>query len=444
MKNRLCIPIVWMIAVFFFSLSVSACAFASGEGDISYTASLCVYAISNESRLRDAGDTADISLLGEDEYYSFCLRVQNNTDETLRWDKAGVSVNDGKQWCWNAGSLSPGKSTVFHIYYANMKAFQTAGTYTVDWYFDGEKTYSACFTLAEKALDTGGFPIPSDVEIENYNSTNTTRSPYIYGWYLLSPDTRYTEYSVDFRADHLPIGTYCCLGNWKINYSALNEQYAKVWTEYESVQGYAGFQHTADGRKVSIMSFWDIFCQDQDGNVTTIHPERLYPDDIIGSDRFSGEGTGGHTIVPCPWEAQHWYRMHIRCRTSSITGNTVVEQWITDLETNDETLLCAYDLGIPQAAFTGSIAVFLENYLPEYGGDLRSMQVRNAQYLEESSGTWKSFDSIYLSSNGGAPAYLGSYDFGVSDNTVWMITSGVGGDWYGNGRGKQGERYTLQ
>ena len=66
MKNRLCIPIVWMIAVFFFSLSVSACAFASGEGDISYAASLCVYAISNESRLRDAGDTADIALLGED------------------------------------------------------------------------------------------------------------------------------------------------------------------------------------------------------------------------------------------------------------------------------------------------------------------------------------------------------------------------------------------
>ena len=88
--------------------------------------------------------------------------------------------------------------------------------------------------------------------------------------------------------------------------------------------------------------------------------------------------------------------------------------------------------------------MFLENFLPEYGGDLRSLQVRNAQYLEESSGTWKSFDSIYLAPNGGAPAYLGSYDFGVSDHTVWMITSGVGGDWYGNGRGKQGKQYTLK
>ena len=444
MKKRWNLPVVWMMAVFAFALSVFSCSFAIGEGNIGFRAEICVYAISNESKLRDAGDTADISLLGEDEYYSFCLTLQNNTDKTLRWDKAGVSVNGGQPWTWSAGSLSPGKGAVFHIYYANMKAFQTAGTYTVDWYFDGEKVCSARFTLTEEAPDTHGFPIPSDAEIEDYNRTNTTRSPYIYGWYRLSPDTRYTEYSVDFRADHLPIGTYCCLGSWKMDYSALKSQYAKVSTEYESVQGYAGFQRTADGGTVSILSVWDIFCQDQEGHVTTIRPERLYPDATVGSDRFSGEGTGEHTLVSYPWEAQHWYRMRLRCSVSPTTGNTVVEQWVTNLETNDEALLCAYDLGVPRAAFTGSIAVFLENFLPEYGGDLRSLQVRNAQYLEESSGTWKSFDSIYLAPNGGAPAYLGSYDFGVSDHTVWMITSGVGGDWYGNGRGKQGKQYTLK
>ena len=68
MKKRWNLPVVWMVAVFSFALSVFSCSFAIGEGDIGCRAEICVYAISNESKLRDAGDTADISLLGEDEY----------------------------------------------------------------------------------------------------------------------------------------------------------------------------------------------------------------------------------------------------------------------------------------------------------------------------------------------------------------------------------------
>ena len=37
-----------------------------------------------------------------------------------------------------------------------------------------------------------------------------------------------------------------------------------------------------------------------------------------------------------------------------------------------------------------------------------------------------------------------SYNFGVSGDHFWMITSGVGGDWYGNGTGKQAMYVDLQ
>lgn len=437
-------PIVLIIIAFCIALGSSVCALPSDNQNLNYSGSIYAYGISDESPLRNEGSKAAIALLGKDEYYSFCLNVQNNMDEAFSWESASVTVNGGEHWYWSAGSLSSGKSTVFHIYYIDMKALHSEGTYAVDWYFDGQKAYSTQFTLVKHAIDISDFPIPSEAEIKDYNSTNTTRSPYVFGWYDLPADTRYTEYKVDFKAGHLPKGTYCCLGNWKMDYSALNRRYSKVWTESNCVQGYAGFQNIEDGRKVSIMSFWDIFCQDQAGNVTTIRPERIYPADIIGSSGFSGEGTGSRAIVPYHWEADHWYRMHIKCSTSQITGNTVVEQWVIDLETNSETLLCSYDLGVPKAAFIGQIAMFLENYLPQYGGDLRSMQVCNGQYLEESSGKWKPFTDIYLSSNGGAPSYLGSYDFGVSASSIWMITSGVGGDWYGTGRGKSGGYYTVK
>ena len=80
-------------------------------------------------------------------------------------------------------------------------------------------------------------------------------------------------------------------------------------------------------------------------------------------DSFGGEGTGARALVDYEWESDHWYTMHIRCMTSETTGNTVVEQWVCDLETGEWTLLTAYDIGFKNSSFKGSIAIFLENYL---------------------------------------------------------------------------------
>ena len=213
-------------------------------------------------------------------------------------------------------------------------------------------------------------------------------------------------------------------------------------TEYNGVHAYAGFQNIYNGETKAIMSFWDVFCTDETGHTTTIRAEKVYPSST-NSAGFTGEGTGAQCIVPYSWEADHWYRMHLRCSTSDTTGNTIVEQWVCDLETGNYTLLVAYDIGVRNSAFLGEIAIFLENYLPEYSGEIRSMEVRNAMYLEESTNTWKLIDQIYLSSNGGMPNYDGSYNFGIIDGKIYMITSGVGGDWFGNGKGKQGDFYTI-
>ena len=72
------------------------------------------------------------------------------------------------------------------------------------------------------------------------------------------------------------------------------------------------------------------------------------------------------------------------------------------------------------------------------------MEVKNAMYLDEATNNWYAIDEIYLSSNGGLPNYEGSYNFGVDEKGVYMITSGVGGDWFNNGKGKQGDFYTIK
>ena len=285
------------------------------------------------------------------------------------------------------------------------------------------------------------FDFPSEAEIENYQKTSCTRSPYIAGWLVIPEKTKYTEYSVDFRADYLPEGTYCSLGSWKMDYSYLENLYESI--SIGNIHAYAGFQNLEGGEKVGIMSFWDVYGINN-GTKTTIRAERLYPKVTDKSEAFAGEGTGAHCIVPYKWKAEHWYRMHLRCVTSKENGNTIVEQWVCDLETGVYTLLCAYDTKAKGAMFEGSIAVFLENFLTQHAGEIRTMEVCNAKYLDANTKKWKKITEAYLTAQGGLPSYEGSYNFGSSGDRFWMITSGVGGDWYNNGNGKMGGYYTVK
>jgi len=101
---------------------------------------------------------------------------------------------------------------------------------------------------------------------------------------------------------------------------------------------------------------------------------------------------------------------------------------VTDLETHQYTLLSAYDTLLPDSAFKGPIAIFLENYLTQYAGEIRTMEVRNAMYLEENSGQWKRITGGTMYPNGGAyvTTYAGSYDYGAAEGRLWIMTTGVG------------------
>lgn len=406
--------------------------------EVAFIGKVDVYSISQEKYVRSCNAMGDLSELGSDEYFTFCLNVQYNGDSTYEWESAYVTVDGGEPWYWGAGQLPAKSRTNFHIYYVNMKNCMTQGVHTVDWYFDGQKVHSQQFLITKDMNWNSVFKLPTKAEIASYKNPNNSRSPYISGWYYIPKETRYTEYVVDFKADHVPKGTYCSLGNWYMDYSSLEKQYVSVQTEDNGIHAYAGFQKIYNGDMVSIMSFWDVYCKDAFGKETVIRAKRVYPKTIIGEDNFGGEGTGARSIVPYEWEPNHWYRMHLRCVTSQETGNTVVEQWVCDLETGKYTLQCSFDVGVKNSAFKGSIAVFLENYLTEYAGEVRSMEVCNAMYLDADANQWVPLKACYFSSMDGSPAYEGSYDYGVFENRFWMITSGVGGDWFNNGKGKQG------
>lgn len=283
------------------------------------------------------------------------------------------------------------------------------------------------------------FEVPTEEEVVAYTNPNNRFAPCLSGWLSIPDGVRYSEYSIEFKADYIPEATYWCLGQWSLDYSSLEEEYEKV--DFESGGAYGGFQNNHDGME-TIIAFWDVYCTDESGRETVIRAERVYPTNL-GDEDFGGEGEGAHCLVPYEWEAGHWYRMHVKCVESQETGTTWVEQWVYDLETEEWTLLCIYDLKAKDVLFMSSPAIFMENYLTEYAGGVRSMEVRNAKYLDVSTGNWETVASAYIGSNGGAPGYEGSYNFGTFKDRIWMIASGVGGDWYNNGKGRASADITF-
>ena len=274
-----------------------------------------------------------------------------------------------------------------------------------------ERNWSACMTL------------PDNAAVEAFNAVSNNRSPYVTATADTSVCTRFTQYAIDFRADYLPTGTYCCLANFDLDYSALRQSYADYRMDYPGVAGYAGLQRGTNGRTNSIMSFWDVFCRDAAGRETVIRARQVAPASGENSD-FDGEGTGVHCLIDYPWQAGRWYRMLLQCSVSETTGNTTIEQWVCDLGNMTWTSLCQYDLGVPNVTFQGNVATFLECFQHETAGNVRSMEIRNIRIADAYSGQWLNVQRVFCST---AYGYPGSYAYGADGHTVYMISTGLDG-----------------
>lgn len=410
---------------------------------IVFTSRIDVVNTVDKTKMRDCGERIERNQLQEDEYFTYSLYLKNNSARAVQWQKAWACIDDGAPCNWAAGTIPAFGSARLHVSRYRMALNMAPGTHKVVWYFDGKPVHTATFTVTQTMQWEAVFPFPTQAQIEHHNRTSRCRSQYITGWLHIPDGVRYTEYSVEFRAGHLPKGTYYCLANWRMDAAWLKKKYVSFRTEYPHVGAYAGFQRIEDGRTVSIMSFWDTYCTDASGKEIELRAKLLYPEQVIGGDRFGGEGTGMRATAPYAWEAGRWYRMHLRCIPTD-RDTTIVEQWCCDLETNENKLLSRYELPVADSAFMGDMAVFLENYLPKYSGEIRSLEVKNAFYRIKETGQWRSFDQICLDARAGIPEFEGSYRFGVNGNRAWMITSGVGGDWKNNGQGQKTQWLSLK
>lgn len=216
---------------------------------ISYAGSVNAYDSNTGRYLRSRGKVGDLSLLSGNEFYSFTMLLTYNGPGVFSWQEACVQVDDCEPWYWSAGQISGGQSARFYVAKHNMQRVCNRGIHTCVWYFDGKPVYSDLFTIT-KAMDWSAvFEMPTQEQIDAYTNPSACRSPFVNTYIDIPKDTRYTEFVVDFKADYLPNGTYCSLGNWNMDDTYLRKQYSEVYHEMD-VGAYAGFSFWAPAKRL--------------------------------------------------------------------------------------------------------------------------------------------------------------------------------------------------
>ena len=190
-----------------------------------FTAQLDVFSISAKKHLRNCGTNGELSCLGTDEYFSFTLYIHNHDTRPYVWSEAYVRVDNGKPLRWPQGQVKPGARGVLRISPSKMAVYTTAGNHEAVWYFDGKPVLRQRFQLRTGMNWQKVFPFPTREQIAAASHPRRGRSPFLCGWLKIPESVRFNEYMVDFKADHLPKGTYCCLGQWVMDTSGLQKQY---------------------------------------------------------------------------------------------------------------------------------------------------------------------------------------------------------------------------
>lgn len=435
MKKRLLS--ILLVLVMCLGLLPAAASAAQNDG-LAISFKTAVYSISKETFVRWIDEPASLSACGKDEFITVCANISNPSKAAVTLQKPCVSIDGGEKLYWSDMKIAAGETISGHVYHAHADLL-TPGLHTAEFFAGGKSLASGHFSIGRDWSKVFKFPTEKQIAARPADR----RSPYLYTWLDVGKGVRFDAYSVDFKSDHIPYGTYTSVFNGSLDLSQLKKQYASVDNDGH-ISLYAGLQQGDKGKPSnSILSFWDIRCTDKNGKTTTIRPVRTYPAEKTDNDAFGNEGTGAHTLVDYDWKAGRWYRMYLRCGTSKTTGNTTVEQWFQDLTTEEWTHMCTYDTGVKDSGFVGDVALFSENFLEKYAGGVRSQEFTNIRIHTKEG--WRDVTSTSqiasrVDKTGVLSGIYGSWEAGADQNTFYMISTGVSG-W---GRAKETGKLEIQ
>ncbi len=407
-------------------LMLLICLISRAEAGVSLTArgGLGVYSISEERFLRESDGNP--GSLNTNEYIAFYVSLTNSSGKTQRCTDPCFRVDGGEKLRLKTFNMENGQKSRCHVFHVNMVKIGP-GSHQVDFYAGGSCIFSQTFRLLRdwRAL----MPYPSRAGIKA--AGGKSRSPYIVFYPQFEGTDGITEYAIDFQIDDMDNGTYFCAIDANLDISALESRYDSVYNDYSTAGSfYCGVQKWKDGRTGVIMSVWDNICRKNNGMVTIVTADQIYPEFREGKSSTSGEGRFQQFIQEYQFRTGTPYRILIQLVRAGTGGNSELSMYICDLDANRWDRLVSWDLCY-QSRFirTGSLAGFMENYLKQYAGSVRNVSFSDIRGRNRKNSKWIAAKKVKFTVNNSITEldYRGSYNFGSDASAFWIITSGVEG-----------------
>lgn len=153
-------------------------------------------------------------------------------------------------------------------------------------------------------LLTGLLFLPTDLSSADEKLKGIACRSVHFGYPGPDADVFYNEITVQSSAP----GTYFCVIGWN--------------------KGYFGIQQLANDKRVAIFSVWDSGDNDPNALANELRTQVLHVDPDVTVRRFGGEGSGGQSFFPFPWEEGKTYRMAVVCR--QLEHRTAYSGWLVD------------------------------------------------------------------------------------------------------------------
>ena len=396
--------------------------------DLTYESGMGVFSAGDEAYLRETDGEDDEP--DEDEFHAFYVEVKGDGQADLGDLPAYYRVDGGTERPFSDVTQEAGNEARYHIDLQDM-AGMTPGLHEIEVYVNDEVVHTDRFYVPRDWDEI--MPDPSAEQVSAVAGKG--RSTYVVYYPQFENTNGITEYAIDFSIDDMNRGTYFSTFNAEMDTKDFEKKGLSITDNYGTAAGfYGGFQYLEDGRRGIIMTVWDVFCKDEQGNKKVLKATPLYADDQARlkseSEENSGEGDFQQFTIDYPWEAKHPYRVLLQLGKNDATGNTTATLQVCDLTRQEWKKLVTWDLGYTSEYIrTDILNGFLENYLVEYSGDVRSANFSNIRGRSAQTGEWKAADGVKFTINNSETTfdYIGSYSFGADDNTYYAITSGVDG-----------------
>jgi hypothetical protein len=193
-------------------------------------------------------------------------------------------------------------------------------------------------------------------------------------------------------------------------------------------EGYFGIQVNSPTERRILFSVWSPFKTDNPKEIPESHKIiMLKKGKNVYTGEFGNEGSGGQSFLKYNWKAENTYRFLLHAEPSANNYTTYTAYFFAP-ELNEWQLIASFKRPQTQT-YLKRLHSFLENFIPEYGNQTRSVNFKN-QWIKDTKGNWIELNNArFTTDNTGNMNYRKDYAGGATADFFYLKNCGFFSDY---------------